>query len=108
MPGGRKCVGMSPTTFPPRARRIALRSNPATTARRTLTSSNGLIVVFIEMYRMLSAGTSTIWSFFDVTASRMIAGGGEKSPLSMCEPSRMRRDETLVSSLPWGMSISSR
>ena len=41
-------VGMSPSSSPPRTRRSASRSKPATTALRTLTSSNGVIVVFID------------------------------------------------------------
>ena len=41
-------VGMSPTSSPPRTSRIASRLKPATTARRTLMSSNGLTVVFID------------------------------------------------------------
>ena len=42
---------MSPTNLPPRVSSSALRSMPATTALRTLMSSNGLIVVFIETQR---------------------------------------------------------
>ena len=56
--GGMKCVGMSPITSPPRVRRIASRSKPATTARRTSTLSNGLIVVFIATQRPPPFGTS--------------------------------------------------
>ena len=41
-------VGMSPISSPPRTRRSASRLKPATTALRTLTSSNGLTVLFID------------------------------------------------------------
>ena len=103
-----KWVGMSPISWPPRVRRIASRSKPAITARRTLTSSNGLIVVFIATQRPPPFGTSVSCSFCLVTTCLRMAGSGEKSPLTMLSPSRILRDATVVSSLPCGMSISSR
>ncbi len=108
MPGGRKWVGMSPMSGPPRARRIALRSKPASTARRTLRSSNGLIVVFRLTMRQDTPGTRMSWLLRDVLASLSAAGGGDQSPLIMCEPVRILREDTLVSSLPCGISNSSR
>ena len=49
--GGRKCVARSPAAVPPRVSCRAVRSDAATTALRTLTLSNGLIVEFIAIMR---------------------------------------------------------
>ncbi len=58
VPGGRKCVAMSPTVLPPRVSSSALRSMPAMTALRTFGSSNGLIVVFSAIQRPPIGGAS--------------------------------------------------
>jgi hypothetical protein len=54
-----KCVGRAPLTLPPYVSRMASRSKPAITARRTSTSSNGGIVVFIATQRAPPLGTSS-------------------------------------------------
>ncbi len=78
------------------------------TALRTLRSSNGLIVVFIEIQRPPPDGISTSWLLRFCDASLRFSGSGEKSPLIMLWPVRMRREATPGSSLPSRLSISSR
>jgi hypothetical protein len=81
---------------------------PAITARRTSRSSNGGIVVFIEIQRAPPLGASWICSLRRASALCSTAGGGGCSPLIMLLPSRTRRDASAASSLPSRISISSR
>src|ERR1700750_1196627 len=55
-PGGMKCVAIVPSTGPPRVRRSVFLLITAATARRTLTLSNGLTLVFSAMKRIEPAG----------------------------------------------------
>ena len=74
---------------------------------RTLRSSNGLSVVFIEIQRPPVDGDSSSWLLLWSIACLSTSGGGEKSPVAIERPSRILRDATPVSPLPITFSISS-
>jgi hypothetical protein len=65
-------------------------------------------LVFIATQRPPPFGTSWSSSFWRVDTCLSVEGSGEKSPLIMLSPSMILRAATVVSSLPCGMSISSR
>src|SRR5215216_7387306 len=58
MPGGIRCWAIGPSASPPRCCRAATRSKPASTALRTLMSSNGGRELSIEIMRQPPPGTT--------------------------------------------------
>ena len=86
--GGRHAIGLE-------------RSTAAMTALRTLTLSNGLTSVFIEIQRVWPAGMNATWSFSRDSASLSTSDGGV--PVSQhidADPFRVRRAATARSVLP--------
>src|SRR3954470_18413070 len=66
--GGMKLHAGVPWAVPPRDRIIAWRSNTANTALRTLTLSNGFIVVFRLTARHAAVWMIDVWALNCVTA----------------------------------------
>ena len=95
MPGGRKCVAMSPMNSPPRAARAASRSKPAMTALRTLMLSNGLFVVFSGSSGSRRSAPATNWSLISRHRVAQSRPAGWLSS-AMCEPVRTCRAATRV------------